>query len=125
MPILRCFATVIGAIFFSGLLAAEVNAQIPSYRPSRPVVSPYINLLQRGGGPLPNYFTYVRPILDQNIVNQQQQTAIMQNQRTMQQMEGQVLRMQESNARPTGAAGPAGFMNHTQFFSNYSRPASR
>src|SRR5262245_33245992 len=52
------------------LLAAPCPAQPPGFAPgsigqppftSRPTVSPYLNLLRRGGSPALNYYTLVRP----------------------------------------------------------------
>ena len=90
---------------------------IPRYRPSRPTVSPYINLLRRDSGPLPNYYTYVRPLQDQAAINQQQATLIRQNQMSLNNVQGQVLRMQESTVRSTGTGG--GFMNYSHYYPGF------
>ena len=44
----------------------ESNGQdIPRYSPSRPTISPYLNLLRNDSGSLPNYYSLVRPQLFQ------------------------------------------------------------
>lgn len=66
------------ATFSLVLAVAEVSshflyAQVPVNRPASPTVSPYLNLLRRGGGPGFNYFTLVRPELElRNTVRQMQ-----------------------------------------------------
>ena len=37
----------------------------PRYRPQRPTISPYVNLLRNDSGPVPNYYSLVRPQQDQ------------------------------------------------------------
>lgn len=49
-------------------------AQVRRYRPSTPTVSPYNALTRLNGGALPNYFSIVRPQLDQRAFNLQEQT---------------------------------------------------
>lgn len=39
------------------------------YQPSRPTVSPYLNLYRNNVGPLPNYYSLVRPQLNQQAFN--------------------------------------------------------
>jgi hypothetical protein len=39
------------------------------YQPSRPTVSPYLNLYRNNVGPLPNYYSLVRPQLNQQTLN--------------------------------------------------------
>lgn len=46
-------------------LSAESCAQPPRYRPQRPTVSPYLNLLRNDDAGVPNYYSLVRPQLDQ------------------------------------------------------------
>jgi hypothetical protein len=52
----------------------EVHAQRPAqYQPARPTISPYARLLQTNVGPIPNYYSLVRPQLQQRAFNQQLQ----------------------------------------------------
>lgn len=53
-------------------LAVESHAQTPRFQPSRPTVSPYLNLFRNNTGPLPNYYSLVRPQLYQQDFNQRQ-----------------------------------------------------
>jgi hypothetical protein len=57
------------------LAAANSQAQTPRYQPARPTVSPYLNLFRNNTGPLPNYYSLVRPQLQQQDFNQRQLTA--------------------------------------------------
>lgn len=50
----------------------EVRGQgVRRYQPSRPTVSPYLNLYRNNTGPLPNYYSLVRPQLNQQAFNNQ------------------------------------------------------
>lgn len=52
----------------AAILALSLNSpgqDIPRYAPKRPTISPYLNLLRGNEGPLPNYYSLVRPQLDQ------------------------------------------------------------
>lgn len=70
--------TAMGVALCLSLLAGTTLAQGPS-RPSgrsaysghlrRPTVSPYLNLFRRDGGGLPNYYTLVRPQINQQQIN--------------------------------------------------------
>ncbi len=65
-----CASVVVLASFAT----ADCHAQGPRYQPSRPTVSPYLNLFRNNTGPLPNYYSLVRPELYQQRINQQTQT---------------------------------------------------
>jgi hypothetical protein len=79
-------------------------------------------MLRRDAGPLTNYFTQVRPQLQQQAINQQQQSINQQQQgllQTQQQglrtvQEG-LLQIRQPQASPTGTGG--GFMNFSHFYS--------
>jgi hypothetical protein len=59
-------------IVLLALAAADARGQgMRRYQPSRPTVSPYMNLFRGNVGPLPNYFSLVRPQINQQAVNQQ------------------------------------------------------
>lgn len=97
------------------LFAAEAKAQSPRgiggysgrYQPSRPTVSPYLNLFQQRRGPIPNYHLYVRPILQQQQINAQQQAAVQQVQQGLQQTQTTV-------QGPTGIG--AGYRNFSHYY---------
>jgi hypothetical protein len=60
-----------------------------SYSPSRPTVSPYLNLFRRGANSTTNYHTLVRPQLQQYSANQQQSANIGALQQSVQAMQAQ------------------------------------
>lgn len=84
---------------------------------SRPTVSPYLNLLQGGGGALnlPQYQTLVRPFLEQQAINDRNAF----NSQTMRQqinsLQTQVNRNQFAPGRATGH--PTRYMNYSHFYS--------
>ena len=83
------------AILLAGLCLAaprEGDGQIPSYQPSRPTLSPYLNLTRRNFGGLPNYFALVRPIERQQQLNLQQQGVLQTDRREIQQLQNDVQR---------------------------------
>lgn len=105
----------------SGILLSSPEASVAQerYTPSTPTVSPYLNLFQnnRNGGPisraLPNYYSLVRPQLQQNRINNNQQQLIQQQNTVIDQLQQnvQVLQQQPGNV-VTG---------HNSWFLNTSR----
>jgi hypothetical protein len=85
-----------------------------------PTLSPYINLYrEEEDADLPNYFTYVRPQMEQLQLNQLQQ-------RELQQLRGQVQNMsppaagtQYQSMRAPGGGAPARFMDTAQFYGGW------
>ncbi len=70
-------ATLMLAVWFCcGLLAGSVayGQGVRSYRPSRPTVSPYLNLLRTNTSGLPNYYSLVRPMEKQRQLNMHEQS---------------------------------------------------
>ena len=76
----------------------------------RPAVSPYVNLLQGNDAGVSNYFTQVRPMLRQGLVNTQQSANI------------QSLQHQVAGATAAGQTGSVGIRQtgHITTFRNYS-----
>ena len=81
-------------------------AQVARYQPQRPTVSPYLNLTRLNNGGVPNYYSLVRPQLQQQDFNARTET--LQRQQT-----GQLLQLERSAqssivgstpAAPTGTA---------------------
>jgi hypothetical protein len=89
------------------------------YQPSRPTVSPYLNLLRTDRGPLPNYYTFVRPQLEQQWTNQQLQAGIVQNRTNLQALGQQVGQIQAATMQPTGTG--ASFMNYSHYYGGNRR----
>lgn len=70
------FRRLRGALAFAAVtLALATTAQAQqrstqrSYEPASPTISPYVGLLQSNSGAIPNYFSLVRPRLDQQQFN--------------------------------------------------------
>lgn len=78
---------------------------IQRFQPSRPSVSPYLNLLRFNPGPLPNYQALVRPALQQRTLNQQQRSFNQRQQTTFIQQNAVIQRLQTDFVRTQ--QGPA------------------
>ena len=101
---------------FAAAVGLEANAQSPPerYQPSRPTVSPYLNLFRNNNGPLPNYYSLVRPQLQQ-IDNQRRQQAINTQQQTqIQNLNRGLLQISSPQIAPTG--GGSTFRNYSHFY---------
>jgi hypothetical protein len=121
---------MIGATVALMPLFAHAQTRSGQYTPARPTVSPYLNLLRQGAGPVTNYYTQVRPQQQQQAINQQQQAINLQQQSLMQtQQQGLrtvqegLLQVREPQVNPTGTGG--GFMNYSHFYSFSRSPAIR
>lgn len=65
-------SSAFAVLLFSHLSAPTAHGQA-RYQPATPTVSPYLNLLRNNvGGGLPNYYSLVRPQLQQQAFNRQQ-----------------------------------------------------
>lgn len=82
------------------------------YVPSRPTTSPYLDLTRAETGVLPNYFTFVRPKLDQQAINQNQSMSIAGLQTNLQQAQGDIVRLTSPQLRPTGTGATHGNLSH-------------
>lgn len=130
---MRTFFTVC-VLFATLALSSEANAQFEQQRRftsyanrgggrsaaasilSRSTVSPYLALADLNGTGLDtsqNYFTQVRPRLESNRQQQQQQRQLIEVQRNVTQMRSNAARQSQPGARATGH--PTRF----QFYSNY------
>jgi hypothetical protein len=90
------------------------------YRPERPTISPYAGLLQVENGSIPNYFSLVRPRLEQRAFNQQlKETTRVQSLEI--QSQGSVA-VQRTAGTPTG--NTAGFGQLSHYFPTV-KPSSR
>jgi hypothetical protein len=71
--------------------ATDSMGQVRRYEPSRPTVSPYINLFREDlRSPLPNYYTFVRPLQQQYQINQTQQRMLMNQNQAIGQLQSNV-----------------------------------
>jgi hypothetical protein len=106
---------LLAAFAVLAMFAADAKAQSPRgiggysgrYQPVRPTVSPYLNLYRTQRGPIPNYHLYVRPILQQQQINAQQNAAVNQLQQGLQQSQNTV-------QGPTGIG--AGYRNFSHYY---------
>ena len=117
--------------------AAECSAQQPvrRFRPNTPTVSPYLNLLRNdNAGGVPNYYSLVRPQLNQLSLNQQQR-AFNQQQLSFDAKQtyevGSLSEQVQPLVTPTGKAaqfmtpGRAGFQNSSRYFPQQQRGTPR
>jgi hypothetical protein len=120
MPVkLKAFCAICIAASCLVLIATAAGSAQERYVPSSPTVSPYLNLFQnnRNGNfnrALPNYYSLVRPQLQQQRINQTQQQLVEEQNSTINQLQEnvQVLQQQPSSKVVTG---------HNSWFLNTSR----
>ena len=103
------------------LLLASLGVQTAQaqglYRPTKPTISPWLNLYDRNAGPLGGYLGDVRPRMEVNRSLNQQQRAIDRQGQDLQSLGQQVTEMRQDGAiAPTGTG--AGFMNYGSHFQN-------
>ncbi|MEX0641557.1 MAG: hypothetical protein WD468_02595 [Pirellulales bacterium] len=115
---------IAGCLVLAAATASTAGtAQAQRYEPSRPTVSPYLNLFQnnrngRSNSALPNYYSFVRPLQQQNQTNRMQQQLVQQQGGTIGQLQSNVQLLQKQlQAGPLVA--PTG---HSSWFEN---PGSR
>jgi hypothetical protein len=109
-------AIAVGVVLLAtGLALAQGPAR---YEPARPTVSPYLNLFRRDLGRVPNYYTLVRPQLQQQAINERTQATLQRQRTQLQGVRQQLLNVERSTMRPTGSGG--GFMNYSHY---YNAPA--
>jgi hypothetical protein len=98
---------------------------VRSYRPSRPTVSPYLNLLRTNtSGGLPNYYSLVRPMQQQRELNLREQASRRQQAVTLGRLEQGI---QTNRAAIRGTGTGSWFMNQgtrsSHFNSSHYYPA--
>ncbi len=85
----------LGVLLVLGDEAFAQRGQRPQrFQPSRPTVSPYLNLFRNNNSPVPNYYTFVRPELNQMQVNQQQQQLLLRQSAEIQGLQQNLLQAQ-------------------------------
>lgn len=94
---------VVGAIVATWLCAAPCEAQVQRYQPARSTVSPYVNLTRLNNfGGLPNYYSFVRPQIQQQRFNQREQSYRRQQGNELQQLQDSFDRGLSATTAPTG-----------------------
>lgn len=111
------------------VLGSEAVAQRPQrYQPARPTVSPYMNLFRNNNSPVPNYYSFVRPQLNQIQVNQEQQALLMRQNSEIQGLQKNLLQTRTDgpvSGSPSWFQTPGSrstFMNTSGY---YSRAGTR
>lgn len=103
--------------------AAAQRLQRPQrYEPARPTISPYLNLLRENVSPIPNYYSLVRPQLQQQRINQQQQSLLIRQNSEIRQLQTNLLRTQAEgpvSGTPSWFQNPGSrstFLNTSQYY---------
>ena len=107
--------------YTGGLAGRSLNSRSKPFEGLRqsPTLSPYLNLLRDGGldgGGLPNYHTFVRPTLEQQRVNQQQQRSINRVGSEVRAVNRQLISdpLRSAGLRPTGHQTT--YMYHSHYY---------
>jgi hypothetical protein len=126
------YSVICGVLAAFTLPGGSADAQqARRYQPSTPTVSPYLNLTRSNVGGLPNYYSLVRPQLQQQAFNNQQRAFNVQQQALQMQQSAAVDGLRntlQQTVAPTGKG--AGFMTYGRSgsFSKsapyYSQPAT-
>lgn len=87
--------------------ASPSAAQVARYQPQTGTISPYLNLARFNGGGLPNYYALVRPQLQQRQINQQAQTVLLNQDRRLSRLQGEV---QQGSITPSATGTGSWFM---------------
>lgn len=121
VSIKQTFTSGVAAGCLAFMLSGASIAQ-ERYQPSTPTVSPYLNLFQNGRGGqfsrgVPNYYSLVRPQLQQQRVNKAQQTLIQQQGATIQQLQENQLLLEQQPAAETVTGHGSQFMNTSRYYS--------
>lgn len=113
------------------LHADNVQAQASRYVPQRSTVSPYLALSQTNVGGLPNYYSLVRPQLQQNAINSAQGQLFIQQGQQLDQLSND-LQTARPPVAPTGTASwfmtsgrAAKFMTSGQYYPTVNVGARR
>jgi hypothetical protein len=90
-------------LLLAAALPADAQGQVARrYQPSRPTVSPYLNLFRNNVGPLPNYYSLVRPQINQQAFNTQIAAQQAQQKSALNLLQSQPA---QQAATPTGKSG--------------------
>jgi hypothetical protein len=84
---------------------APTSSQVPRYTPQSPTTSPYLNLLNRNGSAATNYYGLVRPLQNQQAVNQAQSQTASNQEQQIKNVKEQQQAFEQPTVKPTGTAG--------------------
>ena len=93
--------SILGTLLTMSCLDAG-GQDVPRYTPQRPTVSPYLNLLRNDNGPVPNYYSLVRPQLNQQAFDRQIGSVARLQSLSIQRLED-VAQMQTTRSTGTGS----------------------
>lgn len=105
------------------LVLISVRSGYSQYQPASPTVSPYLNLFNSNNGFLPNYHTFVRPMVNQQQVNRQLEQTIRRQNESIRSLQGKFSVNSAAGGGPTGVHGR--FRNYSHFYSSRSGGGSR
>jgi len=91
-----------------------LGQSIPRYTPQRPTISPYLNLLRTDNGVMPNYYSLVRPQLDQQSFDNRVLLSERSQARAIRQLS------EISDAATTGQTGTGSTFRNLSHFQNRS-----
>jgi hypothetical protein len=125
-------AVLVGVLTLCSAGAAHAQYQSRRFEPSRPTVSPYLNLFRFNNSVIPNYQSLVRPEQQAQRFKQQQQQLDRQQQEALRQLQSNVRVLQEPPVKsdlvaPTGKGswfnvqGGSQFGNTSRFYSQAGR----
>lgn len=100
--------TIPGLVLAAACLRTQAQNP-PRYQPQRPTVSPYLNLLRNDTGPLPNYYSLVRPQLNQLAFDRQMMSESRLQSLTIQKLETVT---EQRLTGPTGSGSVYGSLSH-------------
>jgi hypothetical protein len=105
---LSCWGVLACTLAFSQTRRSEPR----QYQPARETLSPYVGLLQGNNGVIPNYYSLVRPRLEQRTFNQQLQATTRVQSLNIQALSGST----ESSPRPLQTGKSAGFEQYLNYY---------
>lgn len=110
---------VVAVVGMAGVARGQVRGGVypdaanPYY--SRPAVSPYLNLLQPGGAfNLPQYQSFVKPLLDQQAINERNAFDSQVTRRQVNSLQNQFNNAAFGPGRATGH--PTRYMNYSHYY---------
>jgi len=112
-------------------LSDACHAQVARYQPRTPTISPYLNLTRFDNGGLPNYYSLVRPQLQQQRFNSQAQRTVNLQEQQINTLQAEVKTGATAPAATGGGswfmqpAKQARFLDSSRYFPTPTRPRQR
>ena len=99
------FYVVLFSLAWIAMSAQQSHGQVRRYAPNTPTISPYLNLTRNNGGGLPNYYSLVRPQIQQQDFDRRQAAQQQAQGKKIMTLQDEV----QAGLTPTGKG--AGFLN--------------